>query len=203
MIYGKSGTGKTRSLLNFDEDEILYVNVIRKRVPFPKKFKYEVKTDNVGTIRKQLENMPLKIAVIDDAGYLLTNKFMAGHRGSNQFDLYNDIADDFFSLMQFIKRSLPDDVIVYVIMHEVMSDNTSEVKLRTIGKLLDDKCCIEGMATIVLRSIKSDDGYYFSTNSLGTDISKSPEGMFERKIENDLKAVDKRIREYWGMAPSK
>lgn len=39
----------------------------------------------------------------------------------------------------------------------------------------------------------------FITQSDGSDISKSPEGMFELEIENDLKFVDQTIREYWGL----
>ena len=86
LIYGKSGSGKSRSLKNFAEDEIFLVNVERKALPFRKKFKYTLNTDNYTTIREQLAKMPLKVAVIDDAGYLITNTFMRGHsagRGEN------------------------------------------------------------------------------------------------------------------------
>ena len=31
------------------------------------------------------------------------------------------------------------------------------------------------------------------------DIAKSPEEMFDLEIENDLKSVDSRAREYWGI----
>ena len=110
--------------------------------------------------------MPTKAAVIDDAGYLLTNTFMRGHSapksGSSSFDLYNDIADSFWDLLRFIQNDLPEDVIVYIIMG---------------------------------------DRHFFRTQSSGMDISKSPEEMFDLEIENDLKAVDTRIREYWGLSP--
>ncbi len=43
-------------------------------------------------------------------------------------------------------------------------------------------------------------GHFFITNSDGSDITKSPEEMFEQlKIDNDLKAVDTMIREYYGI----
>ena len=76
LIYGKTGSGKSRSLKNFAEDEIFFVNVIAKRLPFPKKFKYEARTTDYLAIKNQLLKMPCKIAVIDDAGYLMTNTFM-------------------------------------------------------------------------------------------------------------------------------
>lgn len=202
FVYGKSGSGKSRSLINFGEDEIFLVNTIGKRLPFRSKFKYEIKTDDFGKIVNGLRKMPTKTAVIDDSGYLMTNAFMRGHSapksGSSTFDLYNDIADSFWSLITVIKNELPDDVIVYMIMHEDTTDY-GETKLRTIGKLLSEKVCIEGMSTVVLRCAVRDGKHLFITQSDGNDISKSPEGMFELEIENDLKAVDTAIREYWGL----
>ena len=202
FVYGKSGSGKSRSLINFGEDEIFLVNTIGKRLPFRSKFKYEIKTDDFNKIANGLRKMPTKTAVIDDSGYLMTNAFMRGHSapksGSSTFDLYNDIADSFWSLITVIKNELPDDVIVYMIMHEDTTDY-GETKLRTIGKLLSEKVCIEGMSTVVLRCIVRDGKHLFLTQSDGSDISKSPEGMFDREIENDLKSVDSTIREFWGL----
>lgn len=204
LIYGRSGSGKSRSLKGFGEEEIFLVNVVGKPLPFPGRFKYTAKTDNYNTIRKGLNTMPTKAAVIDDAGYLLTNTFMRGHSapksGSSSFDLYNDIADSFWDLLRFIQNDLPEDVIVYILMHEATSDY-GETKLRTIGKLLDEKVCIEGMVTICLRCMVEGDRHFFRTQSSGTDISKSPEEMFPLEIENDLKAVDTRIRDYWSLSP--
>lgn len=206
LIYGRSGTGKSRALLNFAEDEIFFVNVIRKKLPFQKKFKYEYQSDSVKSIKAGLKKMPTKTAVIDDAGYLQTNTFMRGHSapkaGSSSFDLYNTIADDFWELIEFIKNELPEDVIVYIIMHELTNDY-GLTKLRTIGKLLDEKVCIEGMVTIALRCMCDGTKHYFRTQNDGNDITKSPEGMFELEIENDLKAVDTAIREYWGLDNNK
>lgn len=206
LIYGRSGSGKSRSLKNFSEDEIFLVNVLGKPLPFPGRFKYQMKTDSYKTIQSGLAKMPTKIAVIDDAGYLLTNTFMRGHSapksGSSSFDLYNDIADAFWGLLRFVQDELPEDVIVYLLMHEATSDY-GETKLRTIGKLLDEKVCVEGMVSIALRCMVEGDRHYFRTQSSGMDISKSPEGLFDSlEIENDLKAVDTRIREYWGLTPS-
>ena len=204
LIYGRSGSGKSRSLVNFGEDEIFLVQTIKKRLPFKKQFKYSMVSDSVLTIMAQLQKMPedVKIAVIDDAGYLMTNEFMKRHsggkKGSSSFDLYNDIADNFWNLVNTVK-TLPDDKIVYIIMHEDTNDY-GETKLRTIGKLLNDKVCIEGMCTVVLRCVIEGDQHYFLTQGTGTDISKSPEGLFdELKIDNDLKAVDSAIREYWNL----
>lgn len=202
LIYGKSGSGKSRSLKEFGEDEILLVNVVSKRMPFSKKFRYEAKTKSYATIKSQLAKMPCKAAVIDDAGYLMTNTFMTGHsspkKGGSAFDLFNQIGDEFWDLILFVKESLAEDVIVYFMMHEISNDY-GEVKLRTIGKLLDEKVCVEGMFTICLHCITDGTRHFFKTQGGASDIAKSPEEMFEAEIDNDLKAVDKRIRAYWGM----
>ena len=142
LVYGKSGSGKSRSLKNFAEDEIFFVNVVSKRLPFAKKFQYEAKTRDYNKIKNQLLKMPCKVAVIDDAGYLMTSTFMSGHSnpkgGSSTFDLFNQIGDEFWGLVLFVKEALPDDVFVYFMMHEISNDY-GEVKVRTIGKLLDEK----------------------------------------------------------------
>lgn len=202
LVYGKSGSGKSRSLMNFGEDEIFFVNTIGKRLPFAKKFKYELKTDNVGVIMDKLAKMPTKVAVIDDAGYQMTNAFMRGHGKGDQFKLYNDIADSQFTLYQFIRNQLPDDVFVYILMHEDANDQ-GETRLRTIGKLLNEKVCLEGMVTVCLRCVTKNGEHLFLTNSDGSDICKSPEGLFPPEIPNDLKAVYEAQKEFWGIKPEK
>jgi hypothetical protein len=197
LIYGKSGSGKTRSLKNFGEEEIFLVNVERKFLPFKNKFKYVLKSDNVNLIQEKLLKMPTKIAVIDDAGYILTNRYMR-EKGKvrNLYETFDNMGNDFWGLFEFVKNNLPDDVIVYIVMHEETND-LNNTKLKMMGKLLEEKICVEGMVTISLRCITDEDGHHFITNSDGKDISKSPEEMFELVIDNDLKFVDVTIREFY------
>ncbi|MBQ3969517.1 MAG: AAA family ATPase [Clostridia bacterium] len=201
LIYGKSGSGKSRSMKEFAEDEIFLVNVERKYLPFRKKFAYTYDSDDVEKIKAGLQKMPTKTAVIDDAGYILTNIFMRGnsrkHQGGDVFDLYNKIGYSFWSLFEFIKTDLPKDVIVYIIMHDE-TDDYGSTKLKMLGKLLEQKVCVEGMVTICLRCITDEKGHHFLTNTDGNDITKSPEEMFtEKVIDNDLKFVDTTIRKYY------
>lgn len=196
FVYGKSGSGKSRSLKNFGEDEIFLINVNGKRLPFQNKFKYVGRSSDYKAIIESLKNMPCKTAVIDDAGYIMTKLFMAGHSGGDQFKLYNNIADAMYTLVASIQELLPDDVNVYLTFHEERSD-TGDSKLLTIGKLLDQKICLEGLVTIVLHCMVKNGKHIFVTNSDGNDIAKSPEGMFEEEIDNDLKMVDDTIRSFW------
>lgn len=208
LIYGKSGSGKSRSLKFFKEDEILLVNVEGKELPFRSKFKYVCRTDSIDTIIEQLNKMPCKICVIDDAGYLMTHRFMNNHRakkGNASFEMYDEIADAMYFLIQRIKTEVPADVTVYIVLHEDVSDS-GETKLRTIGKLIDSKVCLEGMVTICLRCMSDHGKHFFRTQTDGYDITKAPEDLFsesETEIDNNLKFVDDKIREFYGLNEKK
>lgn len=200
LIMGKSGSGKSTSLRNFGKDEILFINVMKKPLPFKGKFTQTLASDSYSDIARTLVNLKKKTVVIDDAGYLITNMFMRGHSskgaGSAIFNFYNDIADRFWKMIEYVKK-LPEDVIVYLLMHEEENDN-GQIKPKTIGKMLDEKVCLEGMFTIVLRCVTEDGNHYFRTKTTGNDVSKAPMGMFEAElIDNDLKAVDTAIRGYY------
>lgn len=202
LITGKSGSGKSTSLRNFGENEIGLINVSRKPLPFKKKFESVLMSDNYEQITSAITKTDKKRIVIDDAGYLIVNMFMRGHsslgKGNAIFQFYNDVADRFWLLIENIK-SLPENKIVYIIMHENV-DEFGNQKPKTVGKLLDDKVCIEGMFTISIRAVREDNGWFFRTVSDGFCISKSPMDMFESElIENDLKLVDDKIRGYYGI----
>lgn len=202
LIYGKSGSGKSRSLKFFAEDEILLFNIEGKSLPFKSSFKYICRTDSVDVIIEQLQKMPCKIAVIDDAGYLMTHHFMNNHRnkkGNSSFDMYDDIADKMYFLVQRIKTEVPEDVRVYIMLHEDTND-AGDTKIRTIGKLIDNKVCLEGMVTICLRCMSDEGKHFFRTATDGYDITKTPEEMFdETEIDNNLKFVDDTICEFYGL----
>lgn len=207
LIYGKSGAGKSRSLKNFKEDEIFLVNVIGKPLPFKGGFKYVTNSDQLQSIMAGLAKMAeknIKTAVVDDFGYIMTNMFMRGHGSGDQFKLYNQIGDTIWTFINYIQSpAVAPDAIVYLIMHEDTNEDGSN-KLRTIGKLLEQKVCIEGMVTVCLHAVCKGDRYIFETQNAGFGIAKSPEDMFpEAEIPNDLKAVDDAIREYYGLEKKK
>lgn len=206
LIIGKSGSGKSASMKHCVGRDFNLVRVLNKPLPFRGKINGWV-TDDYAVVHKALKCAPAKSIIIDDAGYLITNYFMKNHsakgKGNDVFGLYNTLGDSFWNLIQFIVNALPEDRIVYVVMHED-TDDYGNVRAKTIGKLLDEKICLEGMFTIVLRCVNNMTEHKFITQSDGGAISKSPEGMFEDlEIPNDLLYVDNRIREYYGIQNSK
>lgn len=204
LICGPSGSGKSTSMRNFAHDELALINVNKKPLPFKGKFDSTLETTVYEQIEKAILSTQKKSIVIDDAGYLITHQFMSGHRenkGNAVFELYNDLADNFYKLIKFCQTRIPDEKIVYFVMH-VDKNDFGESKPKTIGKLLDEKVCIEGLFTIVLTAECKDGNYIFHTKTDGLDVTKTPMGLFEdSEIDNDLKAVDSAIREYYDLEP--
>ena len=198
---GKSGTGKSRSLKGCVGKDFGVIRVLNKPLPFRGKLSGNVCHD-YQKIKAAIKSPQWpKSIVIDDAGYLITGQFMDGHattgKGNAVFSLYNQMADDFYRLIQAVSEA-PEDRIVYIIMHEDINE-FGDIKPKTIGKLLDEKVCLEGMFTVVLRSVKGEK-YAFITQSRDGAVSKAPDDMFpEVEIDNDLFYVDNIIREYYGI----
>ena len=194
LILGESGTGKSASLRNFEPDDLKVINVANKPLPFKNKFE-SISTDDYRTIIKELKLNKKKVTVIDDTQYLMANEFMrrATERG---FDKFTEIAQNFWTLVNTVK-DLPSDQVVYFLAHIERDANGNE-KIKTIGKLLDEKITVEGMFTIVLKTNVTDGVYSFITQNSGHDTVKSPIGMFPSiVIDNDLKYVDEKIRNYY------
>ena len=196
LILGQSGTGKSYSMKNFDENEVCLISVQKSLLPFRKKFNEVKVTDKYAEISKAMESTKKKVIVIDDTQYLMANEFMrrATERG---YDKFTEIAFNFWDLIVQEVNSLPTDTIVYLLCHTSTDENGVE-KMKTIGKLVDEKITPEGLFTIVLKTAVSDGNYAFVTQNNGKDTVKRPEGMFDTyAIKNDLKYVDEKIRNYY------
>ena len=64
--------------------------------------------------------------------------------------------------------------------------------------MIDSKLTLEGLFSIVLMAYTDGKKHVFVTQSDGYTTCKSPIGMFpDMEIDNDLKAVDTAIRDYY------
>lgn len=215
LILGKSGTGKSTSMRNLDPANTALIQVIRKPLPFRsanwKRYNKETEpqgnvfvTENWASIIKIMRGTKRKVIVIDDFQYLMANEFMRRSEEKG-FDKFSDIAKHAWEVFG-VASDLPDDVRVYVLSHIDENEATGAMKMKTIGKLLDEKINLEGLVTICLRTHVDNSGntaeekYRFITQNTGLDTSKSPEGMFDSdSIPNDIKAVDSAICDYYGI----
>lgn len=144
--------------------------------------------------------------------YVMAFEFMrrATEKG---YDKFTEMAKQVTDIIQKAD-TLRDDLNVIFMTHSENkgSDLTPMYKIKTIGKLLDEKITIEGLFDIVLFThvIEKDAengeyDYTFLTNTNGACIAKSPKGMFESlNIPNDLQLVLDKIYEYeYGELPPK
>ncbi|EGY53111.1 AAA family ATPase [Neisseria shayeganii] len=212
MILGESGTGKSASLRNLKPDNTLLIQAISKPLPFraagwkvlDKDGGNIFPCDDSDRIIKAMQRSSRDIIVIDDFQYLMANEFMRGvtdeAKGNEAFQKFNRIARHAWDILDQAAK-LPDHKRVYILGH-TQTDDSGKTRIKTVGKLLDEKITLEGMVTTVLRTQAINGNYLFQTHNNGNDTCKSPMGMFEPDlIENDLAAVDAVICDYYGQQP--
>lgn len=205
LVLGESGTGKSTSMRSLDPAQAMLIQAIKKPLPFRAagwKVKASTKadgnivqTDTSSTIEKVMRHSSQPIIVIDDFQYIMANEYMR-RTDEKGYDKFTDIGKSAWSLLKAASE-LADNRRVYVLSHTA-TDEAGRVKMKTIGRMLDEKITLEGMVTIVLRTQVRDGQYVFSTQNNGSDTCKSPIEMFsEQFIDNDLAAVDAAICEYY------
>lgn len=198
LVLGASGSGKSASMRNFEPDEVSVFNVAAKPLPFRTKLP-KLDCADYGTIMRAMEQSKKKIFVVDDSQYLsvFANFARAKETGYGKFI---DMAINEYNLIQFVIQKLPEDTTVYFLRH-IETEEGGRVKAKTIGKMLDQNLGgLEGMFSVCLIAGTDGTTWWFETQSDGYTPAKTPMGMFdERRIDNDLKAVDATIREYWNI----
>lgn len=211
LIIGESGTGKSTSLRNFKPEDVLLIQAVKKPLPFRSKdWKPVAKgqpgsvfcSDDSAKIVEAMSRTTKNIIVIDDFQYVMANEFMRrvtdNETGNSAFAKYNEIARHAWDVLT-AATSLPDHKRVYLLSH-TSTDEFGKTKIKTIGKLLDEKIVMEGLVTIVLRTAVINDQYLFRTRNNGSDTVKSPIDLFaDETIPNDLAAVDAAITEFYGL----
>jgi hypothetical protein len=112
------------------------------------------------------------------------------------YDKYNELASHYWQIVNACIASRPNLLSIFLSHNEIDANGRSKVK--TIGKMLDDKITIEGMFTTVLHSMICDDEYRFMTQNDGVHMAKSPIDMFADKlIDNDLLYVKQQVENYF------
>lgn len=208
LIIGESGTGKTASLRNLDPADTLLIQPVRKPLPFRNPAwayfdREHARAGNVFVTDRSAEIVALmrrtarSVIVLDDFQYVLANEFMRRSEEKG-YDKFSDIGRHAWDILN-AANDMPAHVRVYVIGH-TQADELGHTKVKTIGRLLDEKIVVEGMFTIVLRTVVQNGVYLFSTRNNGSDTVKSPMGMFEHElIDNDLASVDAAVVDYYGL----
>ena len=198
LVLGESGSGKTYSLKHMDPEKVGVFSVRKGTLPFPEGKSFKIaKKASYEVIYKVLKNPTMKTYVVDDSQYLMVNEYFRKANDSG-YQKYTSIGKNFSDLLEYIAYQVPDDVVVYFLHHtQITSDG--RIKAKTVGQMLDNYLTLEGCVDVVLLAQTDGQTHYFMTQSDGSNTAKSPEGMFELKIPNDLNFVNNRIREYYGL----
>ncbi len=213
LVLGKTGSGKSTSMETLNPDETFIINVVGKNFPFRggrKKYTTEKKNyfeaSNYAKILNVMKSVNekaphIKTLIIDDMQYIMSYEFMTSN--TSGYDLFNEIAEHMFAIINLAKNMRDDLEVVFLAHTEESVDAMGQksYKIKTIGKLLDDKITIEGLFTIVLmaeqREVGMETQFGFRTRGTVRDTIKSPKGMFEEEyIPNDLQLVIDKIKEY-------
>ena len=196
LVIGESGSGKSASLRNFNENEVAIFNVSEKPLPFKKKLPM-LKTADMKIIAQAIKQNDKNCYIVDDAGLAMTF-FLFGRVAETGYGKFTQVAKDFYDMVQAVDKC-SDDTVVYFMMHTERSDDGAKVKAKTAGKMIDSQLTLESLFTIVLNCVTDGKTHKFITQSDGVTTAKSPMDMFPLEMDNDLKAVDTAIREYYGL----
>lgn len=194
FVLGQPGTGKTTSLRNLKKDEVGYISVTGKELPF--------KSDILPVVAKTpksvitlVQKSKKPIVVVDDVNYLFTFQVFDRVKESDQWEVYKDISINFYNLIETI-LSKETEQNIYLFGHIELNDNNL-IQLKTAGKAIRDKIAPEGLTNIVFESVNDLGEFVFRVKSDGSGV-KSPMDMFDTvTIPNDLKEIDKKINAYY------
>lgn len=229
IVEGRSGTGKSRSLIEIPPELSFMITPNSKPLPFKggdakwgvgkTKEGADGKAKDISRKRlvKDLESIPkmleivdrnpkIKYCIVEDFSHyfherILSPKFMAQTSGNQAFDRYNVLARDVMDAI-FNKAKFMRDDLKIILIHHTDADNSGKERFRIFGKLLGDKLDPVSYTRIVLhtRVIQGKENpaekYVFQTQDDGVYEAKSPEGLFEEFIPNDLYAALLAIEEY-------
>jgi len=202
LYLGETGVGKSRAVTKLDPETTILVQCTKKRLPnaVDKKYikgknRFLVSTNEqivkvINGISTNEDFKHIKTIVIDDWSFASMKELMA-RSNERGFDKFTDVALGIVNVINAVDHSPREDVDVVFITHlEHELDGSLDVK--TGSKFIKEKWGLIEQFEIVLVGNRD---YTIKTNG---QPAKSPEGMFEEIIENDLQKVLDRIKEYYG-----
>ena len=221
MVIGESGTGKSFSVRNLPPESTIYVSSTDKGIERPNWYKdYKVEkvkvtegshyfiTDSASAIRRIIEYVneekpEIKTLIIDDFQYVMVKRFLKETEADkeNRYNKFTDIARLVSDIMMYASNNTRRDLCVFILAHATV-DDSGKIRMKTVGKMVDDKITPEGLCSSVFctQVMKNrdgmDDGYYLLTQTDGVRIAKSPYGLFPEFIPNDLKYVRNQLHKH-------
>lgn len=195
FVLGNPGTGKSTSLRNLTKDEVSYITVTGKELPFRTNIK-SVKVKTMDQVKEMVAQSKKPIVVLDDVNYLFTKEVFGASEKEDKWNVYDKISKEFYKIVQAILNK-DSDQNFYLFGH-VENPEESLLQLKTLGQATRRNNNPEGWTNIVFESMVNDvEEFVFRVKTDGKGV-KSPMDMFDvPEIENDLKVVNEKINAYY------
>jgi hypothetical protein len=222
LIIGPSGTGKSTSVENLDPKETFIIKVKDKPLPFRgcnKKYKLATKDNPEGNmiviksedpsnrhaelkacLKRINDGRPeIKTIIIDDFQYLMVDEYMSRCQESG-YGKFAEMGANMWKIFDGLSLYRNDLNIIILSHSQIDDDGISTIKL--IGKMVRNTVAPEGIFTVMLHTVVSDNKYKFLTQFrtvAGRELqAKSPKDMFDDDfIDNDLQLVIDKMNEYY------
>jgi adenosyl cobinamide kinase/adenosyl cobinamide phosphate guanylyltransferase len=210
LIVGASGSGKSSSLRNLLPDEVFYLNVERKTLPFKKAstFKNEALPTTWKEIKEEIETAKAsaqRIIVVDS--FTSIDELLLAHCRSlwKGFDIYSNHNRMIRELIASLKLSEKLVIIIGIDeIVEILQPGGSKVSRRVLkveGRELQgtiEKEFVIVFFTDIKPGNNGKTDYRFCVNTDGINTAKSPMEMFSAQfIDNDLALVVESIKKYY------
>lgn len=195
FVLGNPGTGKSTSLRNLKKDEVSYITVTGKELPFRTDIK-PVPVKTMDQVKQMVIQSKKPIVVIDDVNYLFTKEVFGASEKEDKWNVYDKISKEFYQIVQSILNKDTDQNF-YLFGH-LENPEESLLQLKTLGQATRKNNNPEGWTNIVFESLVNDtEEFVFRVKTDGKGV-KSPMEMFDNsEVENDLKVVNNQINAYY------
>lgn len=207
-VMGESGAGKTTAMRNLDPATTYYIDADKKglswkdwRKQYNKENKNYLVCDDpkivVGYVGQISDRCPqVKTIVIDTLNGLMVAEEMRRSKEKG-FDKWTDLASYIWALLD-VCLTLRDDLNIVILAHsQTDRDENGNVwtRIKTSGRKLD-KLVPESKFTTVLLAKTNENGEHIFETQSNFSTAKSPMGMLEKEIPNDITLVLDALKEY-------
>lgn len=194
FVLGNPGTGKSTSLRNLKKEEVAYITVTGKELPFRSTIT-QTPVRTMDDVKKMVLVAKKPIVVIDDVNYLFTKEVFGANDKDDKWGVYDKISKEFYQIVQAILNK--DTEQNFYLFGHLEDPESSTLALKTLGQATRKNNNPEGWTNIVFESTVELDDFVFKVKTDGTGV-KSPMEMFtETTVPNDLKIVNEKINAYY------
>lgn len=231
LIYGPSGGGKSSALRNLDHTRTGYINADRKELPFynwenlyktvklpdgkvdytksnyvtPKKTISVMEAMKAWELRTDLDNI-----AVDTITHMMAHDFMKRILETG-YTKFSQMGLNVYDILDYIRDTKSEKNFIITAHNDIAIDAAGDKvnKIRSFGKLMDEKVEIPSMFTVVLyaygKRVNGVTQHFFQTQTDGSTFAKTPvrfkdgkpiHALPEFEMDNDVAIVIDRVNKF-------